>query len=135
MSMDKLHSVSSQSFEVRSCDLQQVVVFQDRAELTRLLKCDVSPGENEILLTKFPEVFDKDSLRVVIHSTCRAVLNEVSYQETYVSKEEIEKMNQEQERDKSAQEIAKLKLISEKKELEEKVPLIYSRNCMLSKLI
>ena len=121
MSKDTLHSLSSQSFEVKNCDLQQVVVFQDRAELTRLLKCDVSPGENEVLLTKFPEVFDKDSLRVVIHSTCRAVLNEVSYQETYVSKEEIEKLNREQEREKSAQEVAKLKLVAEKKDLEEKV--------------
>ena len=121
MSKETLHSLSSQSIEVKSCDLQQVVVFQDRAELTRLLKCDVSPGENEVLLTKFPEVFDKDSLRVVIHSTCRAVLNEVSYQETYVSKEEIEKLNHEQEREKSAQEVAKFKLVAEKKDLEEKV--------------
>lgn len=121
MSKDTLHSLSSQSYEVKSCDLQQVVVFQDRAELTRLLKCDVSPGENEVLLTKFPEVFDKDSLRVVIHSTCHAVLNEVSYQETYVSKEEIEKVNREQEREKSSQEVAKLKLVTEKKDLEEKV--------------
>ena len=121
MSKELIPSVASQRFEVRSCDLQQVVVFQDRAELTRMLKCDVSPGENEILLTKFPEVFDKDSLRVVIHSTCRAVLNEVSYQETYVSKEETEKMNQEEEREKSTQEKSKLKLVSEKKELQEKV--------------
>ena len=121
MSKETLHSLSSQSIEVKNCDLQQVVVFQDRAELTRLLKCDVSPGENEVLLTKFPEVFDKDSLRVVIHSTCRAVLNEVSYQETYVSKEEIEKLNREQEREKSAQEVAKFKLVAEKKDLEEKV--------------
>ena len=53
-----------QDFLLKNLECEQVVVFQDRAEVKRCLKTSIKKGENEIVLTNVTSSIDKDSVRV-----------------------------------------------------------------------
>lgn len=49
----------------KTCPVDGVTVFLDRAEVKRLVEVDLKQGENEILITELPDVMDEDSIRFV----------------------------------------------------------------------
>lgn len=53
-----------QEFLLKNLECEQVVIFQDRAEVKRCLKTNIKKGENEIVLTNVTSSIDKDSVRV-----------------------------------------------------------------------
>lgn len=53
-----------QEFLLKNLECEQVVIFQDRAEVKRCLKTNIEKGENEIVLTNVTSSIDKDSVRV-----------------------------------------------------------------------
>ena len=48
---------------VKSCPVNNVTVFADRAEVNRLVDADLKKGDVEILLKDLPEHIDPDSIR------------------------------------------------------------------------
>lgn len=50
---------------VKSCPVDNVTVFVDRAEVNRLVDVDLENGNNEILLKNLPENIDSDSIRYI----------------------------------------------------------------------
>lgn len=53
-----------QIFLLKNLDCEQVVVFQDRAEVKRILRASIKKGENEIILSNVTSSIDQDSVRV-----------------------------------------------------------------------
>lgn len=51
------------TFDVKDCDCEEVIVFQDSAEVCRSLKAAVKKGENEIVLGGVSDRIDQDSVR------------------------------------------------------------------------
>ena len=49
----------------KSCPVEGVTVFLDRAEVKRRIDIHLGKGKNEITVTQLPEVMDEDSLRYV----------------------------------------------------------------------
>jgi len=49
---------------IRECPSQQVTVFSDRAELTRLVEVNVPTGDTEIRISGFSDALSRDSIRV-----------------------------------------------------------------------
>ena len=49
----------------KTCPVDGVTVFLDRAEVKRVIEVDLTKGESEILITELPEVMDEDSIRFV----------------------------------------------------------------------
>jgi len=48
---------------ITDCQTETVVVFLDRAEVTRSLVCKVTKGENEIIVKNLSKWVDTDSIR------------------------------------------------------------------------
>lgn len=48
---------------VADCKCETVVVYLDRAEVSRSLKTRVKEGENEVVITELSSCIDKDSIR------------------------------------------------------------------------
>ncbi len=57
-------SSNSQAFSMKDQKCEQVVVYQDRAEVKRSLSAKLVKGENEILLNNVSSFIDQDSVRV-----------------------------------------------------------------------
>ena len=53
-----------QSFSIKDLPCENVVVYMDRAEVTRLVKVKLEKGENEIVLSDVSNNIDEDSVRV-----------------------------------------------------------------------
>ena len=49
----------------KSCPVDGVTVFLDRAEVKRIIDVQLVKGKNEVNITELPEVMDEDSLRYV----------------------------------------------------------------------
>ena len=47
----------------RSCPIEGVTVFLDRAEVKRTIEVVLDAGDNEVLVTRLPIVIDEDSVR------------------------------------------------------------------------
>ena len=47
----------------RSCPIEGVTIFLDRAEVKRGIQVVLNAGENEVLVTRLPIVIDEDSVR------------------------------------------------------------------------
>ncbi|XP_078001412.1 protein F37C4.5-like isoform X4 [Glandiceps talaboti] len=73
-------------FEVTQCPVVSVVVYQDRAEVTRSVVTNLEKGENEVILKKLSSSIDKDSIRV--EGKGPAVINEVTYNSRFVVSQE-----------------------------------------------
>lgn len=54
---------TEQSFDVKDLPLQTVVVYTDRAEVKRQIKCTVRAGANEIVVSDIAGNADPDSIR------------------------------------------------------------------------
>ena len=50
-------------FSMKECPTETVVIYLDRAEVTRSLKTEVKFGENEIVVKDLSACVDKDSIR------------------------------------------------------------------------
>lgn len=50
-------------FDIKDCICEEVVVYQDSAEVCRSLKAAVKKGENDITLGGVSDKIDKDSIR------------------------------------------------------------------------
>ena len=50
-------------FSMKECTTETVVVYLDRAEVTRSLRANVKFGENEIIVKDLSNCVDKDSIR------------------------------------------------------------------------
>ncbi|XP_014665727.1 PREDICTED: protein F37C4.5-like [Priapulus caudatus] len=70
-------------FDVAKCPLNSVVVYQDRAEVCRVVKATLKTGSNEVVVKNFSAGVDKDSFRV--EGKGAAVINEVTYKEERVT--------------------------------------------------
>ena len=57
---------SKKEFTAKSCQIEGVTVFLDRAEVKRIIEVVLDAGENEVLLTGLPFVTDQDSVRYCI---------------------------------------------------------------------
>ncbi len=60
-------SEKQQKFNIKEQKCLQVVVFTDRAEVKRSIKCVLEEGENEIVLSAISNFVDKESIRVEGH--------------------------------------------------------------------
>ena len=49
--------------EVRSCSIDSVVVYSDRAEVKREVPVKLEAGENEVIISDLPECIIGDSVR------------------------------------------------------------------------
>lgn len=49
--------------DIRTCPTNSVVVYLDRAEVSKALKTRIAKGENEVILTHLSQYIDKDSIR------------------------------------------------------------------------
>jgi hypothetical protein len=58
-------ATKSQSFQIKSLQCENVVVFTDRAEVKRLLKVKLEKGENELVISNVSNLIDQDSVRYV----------------------------------------------------------------------
>ncbi|XP_011409112.1 PREDICTED: uncharacterized protein LOC105316022, partial [Amphimedon queenslandica] len=77
----------AQVVELPLCPVRHVVVYADRAEVTREISLkDVEAGENEVTLNNISKVIDKDSVR--IDGTGAASIMEVSFQDIPVTEEQ-----------------------------------------------
>ena len=54
---------SKKEFAAKSCPIESVTVFLDRAEVKRIIEVVLDAGENEVLVTGLPFVTDQDSVR------------------------------------------------------------------------
>ena len=54
-----------QSFNVKDLPVETVVVYPDRAEVKRKVKCSVQPGSNEIVVSDIATKADPDSIRYI----------------------------------------------------------------------
>ena len=52
------------SFSMKDQKCESVVVFLDRAEVSRLLKTKLNKGENELIITSISQWIDEDSVRI-----------------------------------------------------------------------
>ena len=50
---------------VGDCDIESVVVYQDRAEVKRAVPVHLYPGENEVIVFDLADCVDKNSIRYV----------------------------------------------------------------------
>lgn len=57
-------SDAKSNFSLKDLQCEQVVIFQDRAEVKRVLKTSIQKGEHEIVLTNVSSSIDQDSVRV-----------------------------------------------------------------------
>ena len=48
---------------VGDCDIESVVVYQDRAEVKRAVPVHLYPGENEVIVFDLADCVDKNSIR------------------------------------------------------------------------
>ncbi|PAV81126.1 hypothetical protein WR25_22376 isoform A [Diploscapter pachys] len=77
---------SVHSFECREQALQKVLVYNDRAEIKRLVKCDLKPGMNELQIKNLPDSYIHDSVRVTGHGD--AIIHEVQAKHVPVTRTE-----------------------------------------------
>ena len=54
---------SKKEFTAKTCPIEGVTVFLDRAEVKRIIEVNLDEGENEVLVTSLPTVTDLDSVR------------------------------------------------------------------------
>ncbi|XP_065920409.1 protein F37C4.5-like [Dysidea avara] len=71
---------------ISDCPVINVVVYKDRAEVTREISLQLESGPQEVVLTKLSKSIDKDSVRV--DGVGPASITEVSFQEISVTAEE-----------------------------------------------
>lgn len=72
--------------DIPDCPVHSVVVYPDRAEVTRLVTVRLEEGDAEVVLKSLSKCLDKDSVRV--DGIGPASITEVSYQEVAVTEEE-----------------------------------------------
>ena len=68
-SLEKQEACSGQNkveVEVKECAIHSVVVYQDRAEVRRVVPANLAAGENEVIINGLAECVDKDSIRCVV---------------------------------------------------------------------
>ena len=54
---------SKKEFAAKTCPIEGVTVFLDRAEVKKIIEVNLDAGENEVLVTGLPTVTDLDSVR------------------------------------------------------------------------
>uniref|UniRef100_A0A0M3IEB1 DUF4140 domain-containing protein n=1 Tax=Ascaris lumbricoides TaxID=6252 RepID=A0A0M3IEB1_ASCLU len=72
--------VHTHLLEARSLPTKSVVVYGDRAEVKRIVKCDLYSGRNELIIQNVSAVIERQSLRV--DGRDAATIQEVRYQES-----------------------------------------------------
>ena len=80
-SLEKQEARSGQNkvdVEVKKCAIHSVVVYQDRAEVRRLVPANLTAGENEVIINGLAECVDKNSIRCVCVCVCVSVCLSVS---------------------------------------------------------
>ena len=55
--------VQSVEVDVSTCPISGVVVYLDRADVTRSVEVELTPGENEVIVKELSRVIDSDSIR------------------------------------------------------------------------
>ena len=72
-SLEKQEARSGQNkveVDVKECAIHSVVVYQDRAEVRRVVPANLAAGENEVIINGLAECVDKDSIRCVCVLVC-----------------------------------------------------------------
>lgn len=82
---------SKQEVDISACPIYSVVVYPDRAEVTRDVTVHLNVGTGEVVLNNLSKSLDKDSVRV--DGIGPASITEVSYQELAISEEEDTKVS------------------------------------------
>jgi uncharacterized protein (TIGR02231 family) len=77
--------------EIPDCPVHLVVVYPDRAEVTRVVRVDLKKGNCEVVLKNLSKALDKDSIRV--DGIGPASITEVSFHEVPVTEEEDRSAN------------------------------------------
>ena len=52
---------------VRECSIHSVVVYQDRAEVKRVVPARLAPGDNQVVVTGLASCINKDSVRSAVN--------------------------------------------------------------------
>ena len=56
-------NLKKESYDIKSCSVDGVIVYKDRAEVRRNVFLTLEPGDNQILLTGLSASIDSDSIR------------------------------------------------------------------------
>ena len=72
-SLEKQEARSGQNkveVDVKECAIHSVVVYQDRAEVRRVVPANLAAGENEVIINGLAECVDNNSIRCVSVCVC-----------------------------------------------------------------
>ena len=107
----------SQKYSMKELPCEKVVVFQDRAEVKRLIKTKLNKGENEIIINNVSHNIDQDSVRVegkgeatVLDVVCQSKRITETEQNNVETNEKIAKLKNEIKDLETKEEIINLKL-------------------------
>lgn len=78
--------LSVKEVDIADCPVHSVVVYPDRAEVTRVVRVELDSGDCEVVLKNLSKALDKDSIRV--DGVGPASIIEVSFQDMPVTGEE-----------------------------------------------
>jgi len=73
-------SVVAQNFSASKLPLNKVTVYNDRAEVCRVIQCQVNEGITNILVEKLPDSLDSNSIRVEGYGNDASIV-EVKFEE------------------------------------------------------
>lgn len=114
MSESKVNS--SQKYSIKELPCEKVVVYQDRAEVKRLIKTRLNKGENEIIISNVSNNVDQDSVRVegkgeatVLDVVCQSKRITESEQNSVETNEKITKLKNEIKELETNQDLVELK--------------------------
>lgn len=62
--MSTTTNTQPQTFSMKDLPCEKVVVFKDRAEITRVIKTKLNKGENELIINSITNSIDQESVRI-----------------------------------------------------------------------
>ncbi|VDD90865.1 unnamed protein product [Enterobius vermicularis] len=117
------NQVFSQTLDVRNLRTKSVTVYGDRAEVKKVVNCDLEKGLNEIILKNISSVVERQSLRVDANGT--VAIQQVQYQETPLDRNSSEsKKIREIEQQKNEEDLKRMSLEDEINVLKKRVEVL-----------
>uniref|UniRef100_A0A1I8ABV4 Protein F37C4.5 n=1 Tax=Steinernema glaseri TaxID=37863 RepID=A0A1I8ABV4_9BILA len=85
-----LQRMARHVFAATDLATKTVIVYSDRAEVKRVVKVELSPGRNEVIIQNVSSVIERQSLRVEYRGKGNVQIQEVQFQEYPINEESDE---------------------------------------------
>jgi chromosome segregation ATPase len=114
--MNTTTNTQPQTFSMKDLPCEKVVVFKDRAEITRVIKTKLNKGENELIINSITNSIDQESVRIEGIGSATSVLDVICQNKRVVelasnsNDEKIQNLKTELDTLKSKQETNQYKL-------------------------